>query len=77
MPIRRGLSAIRIRADQEPTYIHATCRQELKSYPGLQNKAEMPYVLKCDKCDEIVGEWLTEAEKERDLAEWLKQFSAQ
>lgn len=72
MAIHQGLAGHRVRPDAEPTFIHEVCKQELKTYSGAQNKDQQPYVLKCDACDVIVGEWLTNAEMNHELTVWFE-----
>jgi hypothetical protein len=72
MTISRGLAAIRIRRDADFTYIHKDCNQELKPSPGLPNTDQLPIVWKCETCDEIVAEWLTEADQKRELEDWRR-----
>lgn len=72
MAIYKGLGAIQIRSATDLTYIHEDCKQELKFYSGLQNTDEQRLVLKCDTCNKVVGEWLTQAEQQRELEEWYR-----
>jgi hypothetical protein len=76
MAIFEGLAGIRLRPNAEPTYIHAVCKQELKQYPALHNRDEPPYVLKCDACDKIVGEWITQAAMNHELVAWFEANAA-
>jgi len=72
MPIYKELAGFRVREDAKPTYIHEVCKQELKAYPGRQEKDDAPYVLKCDACGTTVGEWDTRAEMESTLSNWFE-----
>jgi hypothetical protein len=58
MAIFEGLAGLRVRPNAEPTYPQPVCKQELKQCPAVQNSDQPPYVLKCDACDKIVGEWI-------------------
>jgi hypothetical protein len=76
MAIYEGLAGLRVRPGAEPIYIHRDCKQELKSYPGLQNRDQQPYLLKCDACDKIVGEWQTKAQMNQELSAWFEANAA-
>jgi hypothetical protein len=76
MAIYHGLAGFRVRPDAEPSYIHEVCKQELKVYPGRQNKDDARVVLKCDACDTVIGEWLSEAEMNRELSTWFEANAA-
>ena len=70
MSIREGLSAFRVRQDAEPTFIHDACRQQLKEHPGTDGPAAR--LLKCDACDQVIGEWDSEAEMRMELQAWWR-----
>jgi len=73
MSIREGLGAFRVRQDAEPTFIHDVCRQVLKEHRGIDNPAARS--LKCDACDQVVGEWDSEADMRMELQAWWKIMS--
>jgi len=72
MSIHEGLAAFRVRPDVEPTYIHDVCQQELKQYPpaGRPNTDNAAWLLKCDACNKVIGEWLTRDEMKMELQAW-------
>jgi hypothetical protein len=73
MSIREGLGAFRVRKDAEPTFIHDVCRQVLKEHPGMDSPAAR--LLKCDACDQVVGEWNSEADMRMELQAWWEIMS--
>lgn len=70
MTIHEGLAALRVRQDAEPIYIHAECKQQLKEHPGVRDPKTR--LLKCDVCDEVIGEWDSEADMRMELQAWWR-----
>jgi hypothetical protein len=73
MAIREGLGALRVRKDVGPTFIHDVCRQVLSQHSGTGNPAT--WLLRCDACDQVVGEWNSEADMRMELQAWWKVMS--
>jgi len=76
VPIYGGLAGFRVRPDAEPVYTHAVCKQELKRHPGLQDSDQLVIVLRCDACNVVVGEWVTEQDMQAELAGWFEENAA-
>jgi len=68
MSIREGLGGFRVRKDVEPTFIHDACKQVLREHPGTSNPGARS--LKCDACDQVIGEWDSEADMRMELQAW-------
>jgi hypothetical protein len=70
MSIYEGLAANRVRQDAEPTYVHNVCRQVLRECPGRPDTDDAVWLLKCDACNKVIGEWLTKDEMNMELRAW-------
>ena len=70
MSIHEGLAALSVRPDADPIYIHNVCRQVLKEHVGLGNPDRR--LLKCDACDQVIGEWDSEADMRTELQAWWR-----
>jgi hypothetical protein len=68
MSIHKGLAALRVRQDADPIYIHDVCRQVLKEHLGMGDPETR--LLKCDACDQVIGEWGSEADMRMELQAW-------
>lgn len=68
MSIHEGLAALRVRQDADPIYIHDVCRQVLKEHLGMGDPETR--LLKCDGCDQVIGEWGSEADMRMELQAW-------
>jgi hypothetical protein len=68
MSIHEGLAAFRVRKDAEPTYIHDVCKQELKQ--DLETDDHATWLLKCDACHQVIGEWRSESDMRMELQAW-------
>jgi hypothetical protein len=76
MAIYQGLDGFRARAGADPTYIHTDCKQALRKCGGLQGRGKQNYILKCDACNRIVGEWPTLDEMNLELLAWFEANAA-
>jgi hypothetical protein len=76
MAIYQGLDGFRVRPGVDPTYIHSDCKQALKRYGGFPGKGQQAYILKCDTCNRIVGEWSTLDEMNLELLAWFEANAA-
>jgi hypothetical protein len=70
MSIHEGLAGLRVRQDADPIYIHEVCRQALTEHLG--NSAPERWLLKCDACDQVIGEWDSEADMRMELQAWWR-----
>jgi hypothetical protein len=48
-------------------FVCAKCGRYPDNMYGTQNKAELVYVLMCEKCGKVVGEWATVEQREEEL----------
>jgi len=68
MSIHEGLAALRVRQDADPIFIHDVCRQVLKEHLTMGDPETR--LLKCDACDQVIGEWSSEADMRMELQAW-------
>jgi hypothetical protein len=76
MPIYQGLDGFRVRVGASPTYVHSDCKQPLRRCGDLQGRGQQNYILKCDACNRIVGEWPTVDEMNLELVAWFEANAA-
>jgi hypothetical protein len=74
--IYQGLHAVQARPNSAPTFIHSDCQQPLRRYGGLPGRGQQGYMLRCDGCNRIVGEWPTIDEMDLELMAWFEANAA-
>jgi predicted RNA-binding Zn-ribbon protein involved in translation (DUF1610 family) len=57
-------------------FVCPKCGEILRETVGAPNPDQRPYVLMCPGCMHIAGQWLTAAERYKELAEYAKNATS-
>ena len=67
---------VSLTASGTATFVCPKCGEILRETVGAPNPDQRPYVLMCPSCMHIAGQWLTAAERDKELAEYAKKAAS-